>query len=146
MKTILLDFDGVMVKNQPWKKVDLHEDGFYKFDLFSIENLKRIISETQSTITLTTSHKDKYSLKEWEEIFHRRGLDVVIFKVSKFDKRIDEITNWYQNNKNIDFVILDDDKTLNDLPPNIKDRLVLTESGIGLNLEKTEMVIKIFKN
>jgi hypothetical protein len=24
--------------------------------------------------------------------------------------------------------------------------LVLTESGIGLNLEKTEMVIKIFKN
>ena len=145
MKTILLDFDGVMVKNQPWRKVELHEDGFYSFDRSDIDNLKRIILETGSTITLTTSHKKKFTLEEWKDIFKRRGLEVDLFMVSEFDKRIDEINNWYQKNQNIDFVILDDDKTLMDLTDKIKDRLILTDSGIGLNKEKTEIAIKILK-
>jgi hypothetical protein len=145
MKTILLDFDGVMVRSQPWKKIELHEDGFYSFDRSAIDNLKRIILETGSTITLTTSHKKKFTLEEWRDIFKRRGLNVDIFMVDESDKRIDEINNWYQKNQNIDFVILDDDKTLMDLPDKIKSRLVSIDSGIGLNKEKTEIAIKILK-
>jgi hypothetical protein len=42
-----------------------------------------------------------------------------------------------------EFVIIDDDKSLNDLPRDIKRRLVLTSSMIGLNEESTIKAIQV---
>ena len=47
--------------------------------------------------------------------------------------RKDEILNWFNlNGVSEKFIIIDDDKSLNDLPSYLKDKLVLTSSLIGL--------------
>jgi len=61
--------------------------------------------------------------------------------------RKDEILNWY-NTKHVpneEFVILDDDKKLNDLPVDIKSNLVLTSASVGLTDELADNAISILK-
>jgi hypothetical protein len=48
--------------------------------------------------------------------------------------RKEELLNWFNTNEiHEDFIIIDDDKSLNDLPKFFKNRLILTSSLIGLN-------------
>lgn len=144
-KFILLDFDGVMVASKPWKPVPLMEDGFYKFDDRAVSFLNHIINETGASIVLTTSHKTSYPNSEWKKLFETRGINCEVKRLDDeliSSKRIDEVRGWVKTNSDR-FVILDDDKSLNDLEPEIKSRLVLTDSGIGLNNEKTELAIEI---
>jgi hypothetical protein len=147
-KFILLDFDGVMIPSKPWKPVPLMEDGFYKFDDRAISYLNRIIDETGATIILTTSHKTSYSNSEWKKLFEVRGINCEVKRLDDeliHSKRIEEIRGWVKTNTDR-FVILDDDKSLNDLESDIKNQLVLIDSGIGLNVEKTELAIKILNS
>jgi hypothetical protein len=148
-KYILLDFDGVMIPSKPWKPVPLMSDGFYEFGDSVIYNLNQIVKETGAEIILITSHKTSYTNSEWIRIFETRG---ILGDVSRLDddlihsKRLNEVLNWYELNKSDKFVILDDDKSLNDLPTTIKNHLVLCDSGIGLTIEKVELAIKILNN
>lgn len=144
---LLLDIDGVMVQAAPWKKVEFHPDGFFQFIPQAISSLKDILSETSASIVLTTSHKSTYSLEKWEEIFRNRGINA---KVDKLDdntnllSRKDEILNWLsKNGHNDDFVIIDDDKSLHDLPNNLKEKVVFTQPLIGLNKEGALNAIEI---
>jgi hypothetical protein len=62
--------------------------------------------------------------------------------------RKDEILNYLNAHPQIEnYVIIDDDKSLNDLPHSIKQKLVLTSSIIGLTQEniETALGILIFK-
>ena len=134
---ILLDIDGVMLSASSWKPVEKLDDGFSNFSPRAVSNLQRIISETGASIVLTTSHKSTYSLPQWHKIFKKRGIDVNI--TGKLDNNVtflsrkEEILNWQNKNRNItDYVILDDDKSLNGLPINIKNKLVLTSPMVGL--------------
>ena len=134
---ILLDIDGVMLSASSWKPVERLDDGFSSFSPRAVSSLQRIISETGASIVLTTSHKSAYSLPQWRKIFKKRGIDVsIVGKLednTTFLSRKEEILNWQLKNKSInDYVILDDDKSLNGLPSNIKDKLVLTSPMVGL--------------
>jgi hypothetical protein len=147
-KYILLDFDGVMIPSKPWKPVPLMSDGFYEFSSVSIRNLNRIVNETGAEIILITSHKTSYPNSEWKKLFEERGINCEVKRLDDeliHSKRIEEIRGWVKTNDDR-FVILDDDKSLNDLEAEIKSRLVLTDSGVGLNSEKTELAIKILNN
>jgi hypothetical protein len=148
-KYILLDFDGVMIPSKPWNPVNLMSDGFYEFSTSAIYNLNQIVKETGAEIILITSHKTSYTNSEWIRIFETRD---ILGNVSRLDddlihsKRLNEVLNWCELNKSDKFVILDDDKSLNDLPTTIKNHLVLCDSGIGLTIEKVELAIKILNN
>jgi hypothetical protein len=64
-----------------------------------------------------------------------------------FQSRKVEILNWFDSNDvQEDFIIIDDDKSLNDLPKFYKDRLVLTSSLIGLNESHWTDIQDIFAN
>ena len=134
---ILLDIDGVMVPAASWKPSELLADGFAKFSSRAVSNLQRIISETGASIVLTTSHKANYSLAEWESIFNSRGIIATIDKLDNNSdnlSRKDEILNWLNSQAyQEDFVIIDDDKSLNGLPIQIKEKLILTSPMVGLN-------------
>lgn len=148
---ILLDIDGVMVPANSWKKPEFHEDGFSIFSPKSVQALQKIIAATNAQILLTTSHKDKYSLPEWRDMFQSRG--ILVNEISRLSpnelnsNRKDEVLNWYHTSHKSreHFVIIDDDKLLNDLPPNIKENLVLTSSSIGLTDELADHAIAILK-
>lgn len=133
---IFLDIDGVMVPAKSWEKPKLLVDGFFEFSSAAVGVLQQIITE-DTTIMLTTSHKSRYSMEEWKRIFYSRGISVNQIKsLDKSDfsvSRKDEILNWFQfNTIHEEFIIIDDDKSLNSLPPYLKDNLILTSATIGL--------------
>jgi len=147
---ILLDIDGVMLSASSWKPVERLDDGFSNFSSKAVSSLQKIISETGASIVLTTSHKSTYSLPQWQKIFKKRGLDTsIIGKLednTTFLSRKEEIINWQDKNRNVsDYVILDDDKSLNGLPINIKEKVVLTSPMVGLTEEDALSAIEILR-
>lgn len=147
---ILLDIDGVMVPANNWKRPEFENDGFPKFSRKATDSLQKIISETGAGILLTTSHKSNYSIDEWRQIFFNRGIkNVQIGKLNKnssYLNRKGEIMNWIQKGNDAQFVIIDDDKTLNSLPQRIKSRLVQPSATVGLNDELADVAIRILQS
>jgi len=137
---IFLDIDGVMVHGNPHKSVELENDGFYKFNTSAVEILKSIIYKTKDELILSTTHRFRFNVSQWKEIFKRRGilaknLSIVDLPLENNWTRKMEIQYWISkhNFSTDDLVIIDDDKSLNDLPADLKQRLVLTNSYVGLN-------------
>ena len=147
---ILLDIDGVMVPASSWKKPDFLNDGFPVFSSKAVLSLNKIIEKTKANILLTTSHKTKYSIIEWENIFKSRN--IFIEKIYRLEENLlnlnrkDEIIEWYKQFNSLEnFVIIDDDKSLNGLPENLKQKLVLTSPLVGLTNELATEAIQILK-
>ena len=139
-----LDIDGVMVPAKGWKSPEFLDDGFPAFSKKAIQTLQKLISE-KDTVMLTTSHKSKFSIEEWKNIFKNRGINVEKIKTLPANignlSRKDEIVNWFSGNSVDDnFVIIDDDKSLNDLPDFLKDNLIQTSSHVGLTEEHYEPI------
>lgn len=134
---LYLDIDGVMVPANSWRRPVILEDGFPEFSSKAVRSLDRIISNTSADIVLTTSHKHKYTLKEWKDIFKRRNINVN--KITRLPKNIsqlnrkEELIRWFNaNHSKGRFIIIDDDKSLNALPQFLKDKLIQTSGSVGL--------------
>jgi len=145
---ILLDIDGVMVSAKSWSVPEVLEDGFAMFISESVKALNQIIDGSNADILLTTSHKGRFSRDSWIRIFQDRGVNVNgldIFPISHNNlSRLEEITNWYSCGEAVeDFVIIDDDKSLNGLSKYLKTRLVLTKPLIGLNSSDVQKSLEI---
>jgi len=146
---ILLDLDGVMVTAKSWSSPMILEDGFSVFKPKAIKALNMIISKTDAQIILTTSHKHKYSLSQWVEIFKFRCIN--IDKIDRLPEntenlnRLEEITKWFSTIETDRFVIIDDDKILNNLPFHLKSRLIQTKPMIGLTAERVPDVLEILQ-
>lgn len=148
---ILLDIDGVMVPANSWRKSEIHPDGFPVFSPRAVDALRRILAETNASILLTTSHKSKYTVAQWRNFLKTRG--IVASKVDRlpdnneYITRRDEILDWYNKHPRLrrGTVIIDDDKQLGALPQDLKERLVLTSSSIGLTDEHVEQAISILR-
>ncbi|MEP7198005.1 MAG: HAD domain-containing protein [Saprospiraceae bacterium] len=146
---VFLDIDGVMVPAKSWESPKLLNDGFLEFSERAVHVLQNIISD-EVTVILTTSHKSRFNVEEWKSIFNARG--IYIKKLGKLDEslfgtsRKDEILNWFNLNViNEDFIIIDDDKSLNALPVTLKENLILTSSMVGLteaHLDEIESRLK----
>lgn len=142
-----LDIDGVMVPAKGWKSPEFLNDGFPAFSSKATLTLQNLISE-EDTVMLTTSHKSKFSIEEWKSIFKNRGISIEKIKSlpENFNNlsRKEEIVNWFNvNNVDEDFVIIDDDKSLNELPPFLKENLIQTSPYIGLTEEHSEAIKSI---
>jgi len=149
---IFLDIDGVMAPAKSWQRPDILEDGFVDFSSKAVSVLQDVLAQNaNSTIILTTSHKSRFSLSQWKIIFERRGLNVNKLESlndnTDFQSRKVEILNWFDSNDiHEDFIIIDDDKSLNDLPTFYKDRLILTSSLVGLNESHRAVIQDIYAN
>ena len=145
---IFLDIDGVMLSAAGWKPAENLEDGFSAFSNRAVDCLNHLTQNINASIVLTTSHKSRFTLEQWNQIFLSRNLSVHIF--DKLDdnlkslNRKDEILNYLNAHPQIEnYVIIDDDKSLNDLPHSIKQKLVLTSSLIGLTQENAYRALEI---
>lgn len=147
---ILLDIDGVMIPSNSWKRPEILNDGFPDFSNTAVRALNKIIDKTHAKIILTTSHKSNYSINQWVNIFENRGIQInSIEKLPdnvNHQSRKNEVFDWFERvyklQYNYDFVIIDDDKSLNDLPKKLKERLVLTSGIIGLTTEQADEIIR----
>ncbi len=141
---LFLDIDGVLVPAKGWKIPDCMPDGFPVFSTKAIAALQRLITE-DVTVLLTSSHKSKFSIEEWKHIFRNRGINIEKLQslpenANNLSRR-EEIVDWFNRNKVAeDFIIIDDDKSLNDLPGFLKENLIQTSSYVGLTEEHVEAV------
>ncbi|QNA43065.1 HAD domain-containing protein [Lacibacter sediminis] len=148
---ILLDIDGVLVTTPSWRATEILADGFMKFNDNAATNLQRLIIETEADIVLTSTHRVNYSIETWKKIFRQRG--ILTNSIAKLNEkksietmlnRATEIKEWFDNGGHkYNFVIIDDDLSLNDLPVAIKSRCVITSPLIGLNEDATNNALKI---
>ena len=134
---LYLDIDGVMVPASSWRKLEILEDGFPEFSSRATAALNKIITATNADIVLTTSHKHSFTLEGWVEIFKTRG--VIVNNVSRLPQNINtlsrkqELLEWFNPENSLEkFIIIDDDKSLNGLPENLKNRLIQTSGSVGL--------------
>jgi 16S rRNA C1402 (ribose-2'-O) methylase RsmI len=147
---IYLDIDGVMLPANSWRKPEILEDGFVGFSKKATDALNRIISDSDSNIVLTTSHKWIYTIKQWKEIFKRRNVNVKnisrLPENKNYLNRKDELLKWFNSDAIEDnFIIIDDDKSLNALPEVLKNRLVQTNSSVGLTDYLADEALAIIK-
>lgn len=142
---ILLDIDGVMVPAKNWERPQLLSDGFPAFSKPAVETLKQFLGAGVELV-ITSTHKSNYSIQEWLQIFHNRGIRLNKIQLLPDNtlarNRKDELLQWLEvNHYPASFVIIDDDSSLQDLPHPIKSHWVHTSSHIGLT-EKHAASIK----
>lgn len=146
---LFLDIDGVMVHANPHKTVELEDDGFYKFNNKAVDVLNSV-DHSGIELVLSTSHRFRYNIKQWKNIFHKRGIEfqrvsIIAIETHHRQSRKFEIEKWItdHNIDSNDIVIIDDDKSLNALPEKLKRRLILTNPYIGLtNAEELKELLK----
>jgi hypothetical protein len=141
---IYLDIDGVMVPANSWKRPETLDDGFPRFNSRAVNALNSIINTTGASIVLTTSHKSTYTITEWKKIFKKRNVNFnQISRLPKtknhLNRKEELISHFAKHGLPVNFVIIDDDKSLNGLPTHLRDRLIQTSSGIGLTDELAKM-------
>ncbi len=146
---VFLDIDGVMVPAKGWKAPENLEDGMPMFTQKSIVALSSLLFEN-TTIILSSSHRNRFTISEWKRIFEKRGLKVNSLSSlglsDHLKSRKDEILEWFNiNSVSENFVIIDDDTSLNGLPEYLKEHLILTSPMIGLTLEHIEQIETIKK-
>ncbi|MCT3647185.1 hypothetical protein HZQ44_03245 [Elizabethkingia anophelis] len=135
---LFLDIDGVMVHANPHKQVEMEDDGFYKFNHKAVDAINSV-DHTNIELVLSTSHRFRFNLSQWKHIFNKRGIRFDKVSIINQDlnhkySRKTEIEKWIADhhiNSN-DVIIIDDDKSLNALPENLKKRLILTNPYTGL--------------
>ncbi|MDX8570560.1 MULTISPECIES: HAD domain-containing protein [Elizabethkingia] len=135
---LFLDIDGVMVHANPHRQVEMEDDGFYKFNHKAVDAINSV-DHTNIELVLSTSHRFRFNLSQWKHIFNKRGIRFDKVSIINQDlnhkySRKTEIEKWIADhhiNSN-DVIIIDDDKSLNALPENLKKRLILTNPYTGL--------------
>ncbi|WP_397362273.1 HAD domain-containing protein [Olleya sp. R77988] len=145
-KLLILDLDGVLITNPSWKADRIHSDGYSEFNKSCVENLNRLLTLAEFDIWLSSTRRTVKTLNEFNLIFKNRGIkkDIVGFLPEYTDcrNRKEEILKFITEFQASDFLIIDDDKSLNGLESGIKESLILTELTKGLNSEKLKEAIE----
>ncbi|MBI3220034.1 MAG: hypothetical protein HYZ44_11010 [Bacteroidetes bacterium] len=152
--TILLDIDGVLVTTPSWQPTEQLSDGFMKFNQAAVENLAIVYKETNASIILTTTHRINFDEAKWKDIFRTRGLNFQTItklnnktRIDQLSDRSTEIREWVeQNGQNENYVIIDDDASLNGLTNDIKERWVSTKPLIGFDKDARVKTLNILTN
>ena len=144
---IFLDIDGVMVSDKSWKPSVFLFDGFTAFNTQAITAFNILLHKFENVeIILSTSHRHNFTLPEWENILSHRNIDVSNCILNRlpvnenFSSRREEISNYIKYNNITNFIILDDDTSLNNADKYIKDFIIQPSPYIGL----TENMINEF--
>jgi hypothetical protein len=140
--TLFLDLDGVLIITKPWDSDLMGKDGYSLFKKGLIDNLNELLKVENFAIVLSSARRKNLNLEKFNKVFERRGINQKITSYVPFyssSKSRKEELERYILEKNInDFIILDDDKSLNALKPFYKKRLILTKQMIGFSKIKLE--------
>lgn len=143
---MILDLDGVLITNPSWKADRVDSDGYSEFNESCVENLNRLLTLAEFDIWLSSTRRTVKTLTEFNQIFKNRGIkkEIVGFlpEYTNCKNRKEEILKFIAEYKTYDFLIIDDDKSLNGLESGIKESLILTELTKGLNSEKLKEAIE----
>lgn len=154
MLKILLDIDGVMVTTPTWRQPAFLADGFMAFDEHCAKNLANLLEQNPAEIVLSSTHRIHYDEATWQILLVNRGIKVnnvskidTINHYADFQSRDKEILAWINANPYEKFIIIDDDKSLRNLPSDTQKFWVETQFLTGFDtiaLKKAYEILKLF--
>ncbi|PCJ64858.1 MAG: hypothetical protein COA58_11320 [Bacteroidetes bacterium] len=143
---LILDLDGVLITTPPWRADEMDSDGYSKFNMNCVNNLNTFLSLSDFEIWLSSSRRTVKTLTEFNKIFENRNIKSCIHaflpEYPDCKTRKDEILRFINEHKTSDFLIIDDDKSLNGLEERYKEKLILTELQKGFDKEKLKLAIR----
>lgn len=149
MTTLILDLDGVLITTPIWKADKIDSDGYSEFNMNCVDNLNKLLQQSDFEIWLSSTRRTVKTLSEFNRIFENRNIKSHIKgflpEYQECKNRKDEIIRFIEESKFSDFLIIDDDKSLNGLDEIHKEKLILTELQKGFDMEKLELAIKKIK-
>lgn len=146
---LILDLDGVLITTPLWKADEIELDGYSSFNKECVKNLNVLISSSDFEIWLSSTRRKQKSIADFNRIFELRNIQQPIFdylpEYKDCKSRRQEIEKFLSEKEPLNFLIIDDDKSLNELPETIKAKLVLTEIMKGFNEEKLNEAVEKMK-
>jgi hypothetical protein len=144
-KILILDLDGVLITTPPWKADEMDSDGYSKFNQSCIDNLNQLLTVTDFEIWLSSTRRTVKKLTDFNLIFAYRKITKPITgflpEYQNCRNRKDEILEFINETVISDYLIIDDDKSLNGLEDSFKENLILTELIKGFDQDKLESAI-----
>lgn len=146
---LVLDIDGVLITTPTWKSDSIDSDGYSAFNQNCVENLNNLLALDSFNIWLSSTRRTAKSLREFNDIFKNRGItgEIAGFlpEYPNCKNRKEEVLAFLKETKPSQFLIIDDDKSLNGLNNEFKKNLISTELTKGFNEEKLEEAINKIK-
>ncbi len=149
--TVILDLDGVLITTPPWKADEIHDDGYSAFNQHCVNCFNDLLKGLDAEVWVISTRRKGKTLPELQAIFQARGIHAPIAGlVPVYDEdmnRKDEALLFIRENKLEHYLIIDDNTLLNQLPREMKKRLVITKYLMGFNEEKlaeARGILKLF--
>lgn len=121
---LILDLDGVLISTPMWKADEMDSDGYSKFNQSCIDNLNTLLSLDDFDIWLSSTRRTVKSMEEFNTIFTNRNIIKPIKgflpEYENCKNRKEEILEFLNEFGVENYLIIDDDKSLNDLESDIK--------------------------
>jgi len=115
--------------------------------------LNKLLEKANFDIILSSARRKNVSIKKFNEFFKNRRIIQKIVAYTPLSAnnstRKEEIEKYIIKNNIENFLILDDDKTLNSLPVHFKKYLVLTNPMVGFNglkLNEALEIVNLYEN
>lgn len=146
---LLLDLDGVLITTPAWRANELAADGYAVFDTQAVACLNELLAVANCELWLSSSRRKGKSLETFQAIFEARGIVAPLTGLlpvypSSFSRK-EELQAFIPSLQGQDFLIIDDDKSLNGLAPAYKKRLVLTPYHQGFREEQLALAKAIVR-
>lgn len=137
---LILDLDGVLITTPSWKQDLIASDGYSQFNKNCVQQINRLLDTQDFEIWLSSSRRKGQTLAVLNTIFSNRGISYPIAGLlpvyeNKMNRK-EEIELFLSADQYTDFLIIDDDKSLNGLGLSYKSKLVLTQYLKGFDQEK----------
>ena len=145
---LILDLDGVLITTPLWKTDEIDLDGYSSFNKECVSNLNELLASAEFEMWLSSTRRTQKTIDEFNRIFEFRNIKQPIFgflpEYEGCKSRKEEIEKFIAKEKLSSYLIIDDDKSLTELPQDMAGKLVLTELMKGFNKEKlTEAIEKL---
>ena len=141
----MLDIDGVINTTAPWKADELAADGYSKFNKQAIANLNYITCAVEAELWISSSRRTTKPIGELQEIFKDRGIEKQIngyLPTVDVRTRCELVMNFIRERGIMNFLIIDDDQSLQDLPASAQNFWIAALPMKGLTKEQALAAIE----
>jgi hypothetical protein len=146
---IILDMDGVLITTPLWKPDTLHKDGYSDFNETCVQNFNKLASMVAVEVMLSSSRRKTKTLEEFRQIFDNRGMKAILTGfipvLATTTTKSEEIKAYLEETKVKNYLIIDDDLSLNDLPTHIRENCIFTTYARGFDEQALAQAREVIK-
>ena len=136
---IILDLDGVLITTPPWRRDEVENDGYSKFNFMAIEKFNMLTDELsfEYELWLISDRRRGKTLEQFNKIFKNRNIKKSIdgfVPIYGYISRKEEFEKFIHENEFDNMILIDDDSSLDGLID--KSSWIKTKSLIGFGIEE----------